>query len=184
MKLDQNIKDAIKASVGILAIVVLIVTTIQIYDVMTYNEAEENYRFLYPALILHENFDENEVRDDILNLIDNISSIQIENPQKITSALDRGSTLMRYYKEGYYIYASTEEMRAIKESLVEEGSLFLRSYFYLRKAWESKNNNNYNAYLSNMEQAIQCLDDAMNLRVQNGVELDQWKIKTEAELSK
>jgi len=104
MKLDQNIKDAIKASVGILAIVVLIVTTIQIYDVMTYNEAEENYRFLYPALILHENFDENEVRDDILNHIDNISGDQIENPQEIDSALVRESSLIRsYYKERFYL---------------------------------------------------------------------------------
>ena len=184
MKIDQNIKDAIKASVGIAVVVVLIVIGIGIYDAVTNPEAEEIYGFITFALILHDDISENEVREDILNLIDNISSNQIDNPKEIDSALARESSLIRGYKERYYILISpTDEMRALKESLVEEGSLFLSSYYYLREAWESKNNDDYDAYLSNKEKAIQYLDDAMNLRIQNGVELNQWKMKIEAELS-
>jgi hypothetical protein len=184
MKIDENIKDAIKASLGIVAVIVLIVACIMIYDAVTYNEAEEISGFLTYALILHDDLDENEVRDSILNLIDNISSNQIENPKEIDSSLVRESSRIRHNRERYYILlAPTDEMRAIKESLVEEGRLFLTSYMYLKEAWKSKNNDDYNAYSSNIEKAIQYLDDAMNLRVQNKEELNQWKMKIEYELS-
>jgi len=184
MKIDQNIRDAIRASVVIVAVVVLIALGIGVYDAVTNPVAEETYGFLTFALILHDDFDENEVKDDILNLMDIISSNKVGDPKEIDTALNRKSTLIRRYKERYYILISpTDEMRAIKESLIEEGDLFLSSCHYLREAWESKNNDDYNTYLSNKEKAIQYLDDAMNLRIQNGVELNQWKMKIEAELS-
>jgi hypothetical protein len=183
MKIDQNIIDAIKASVGIIAVIVLIVACIMIYDAVTYNEVEEISGFLTYVLILHDDLDENEIRDNINNLIGNISSYQIENPEIIDSALVRESCLIRHYKERYYILISpTDEMYALKESLIEEGRLFLSSYMYLKEAWESKNNDDNKAYLSNVEKTIQYLDDAMNLRIQNRAELDEWKIKIEAEL--
>ncbi|MFC1866422.1 hypothetical protein ACFLYB_06920 [Chloroflexota bacterium] len=183
MKIDQNIKDAIKASVGIFAVIVLIVACIMIYDAVTYNEVEEISGFLTYALILHDDLDENEIRDNIHNLIGNISSNQIENPEIIDSALVRESSLIRHYKERYYILISpTDEMYALKKSLIEEGRLFLSSYMYLKEAWESKKNDDNNAYLSNVEKTIQYLDDSMNLRIQNRAELDEWKIKFEAEL--
>ena len=184
MKIDQNTKDTIIASVAIVAIVILIVVGIGIFNAVTNPEAGEIYGFITFALILHNDLDENEVRDDILNLIDNISSNQVENLQEIDSVLVRKSNLIRGYKERFYILISpTEEMRALKKSLVEEGSLFLSSYYYLREALESKNNDDYNTYLSNIDKAIQYLDDAMDLRVQNKAVLDQWEMKLEAELS-
>ena len=184
MKIDQNIKDAIKASVVIMAVVALIAVGIEIYDTVTNPETEEIYGFITFALILHADLDENEVKDDILNLIDNISSVQVENSQEINSVIVRESSLIRRYKESFYTLVSpTDEMRALKESLIEEASLFLISYSYLGEALESKSNDDYNAYLLNIEKATQYLDDAMNLRNQNRVELDQWKTKIEAELS-
>jgi len=184
MKIDQNIKDTIKASVVIVTVIILIVSGIEIYNAVTYNEAEESYGFLKLAQTLHNDLDDNEVRDNFHNLFTNISYNQIRNPKEIDSSLNTGLRLMRDYKERYYsLYSPTEEMRAIKESLVDEGSLFLSSYSYLRKSWESKNNNDYDAYLLNIEQAVQYFNDAMDLRVQNGEELSQWKMKIEAELS-
>jgi len=184
MKIDQNFIDAIKASVVIMAVVALIAVSIGIYDAVANPENEEIYGFITFALILHDDLDEDEIRSDILNHIDNISNNQIENSEEIDSTLVRESSLIRRYKEKYYILISpTDEMRALKESLVKEGSLFLSSYYYLREALESKNNDDYNAYLSNIEKAIQYLDDAMNLRVQNGAELEEWKMIIEAELS-
>jgi hypothetical protein len=184
MKIDQNIKDAIKVTVIVVAIVVLITVGIGIYDAVTNPESEEIYRFLTFTLILHDDLDENAIRDDILNLIDSISSNQIKNPDEIDSTITHESNLIRRNKERYYFLVSpTDEMRELKDSLVEEGRLFLSSYYYLREAWESKNNDDKNAFLSNKEKAIQYLDDAMNLRIQNRAELDQWKIKIEAELT-
>ena len=184
MKIDQNIKDAIYASVAIVAVVVLITIGIVVYDAVTNPKAEEIYEFLNFALILHDDLDENEIRDDILNHIDNMSSNQVENPEEIDSVLVRESNLIRGYKERFKILVSpTDKMRALKESLIEEGSLFLMAYNYLREALESKNNDDYDAYFSNIEKAKQYLDNAMNLRNQNRAELDQRKMKIEAELS-
>ncbi|MFC1846508.1 hypothetical protein ACFLYS_00405 [Chloroflexota bacterium] len=184
MKIDQNFKDAFKASVVIMAVVVLIAVAIGICYAVIHPEAEEIYGFLAFALILHDDLDENGIRDNILNHIDNISNKQIENPKEIDSVLVRESSLIRLYKEKYYILISpTDEMRALKESLVEEGNIFLMSYNYLREALASKNKDDNNNYLLNIEKAKQYLDDAMNLRIQNRVELDQWKVKIEAELS-
>jgi len=185
MKLDQNIKDAIKASVIIAAVIVLVVTGIIIYDALTNPEIEKISRFIAFALILHDDLDENKVRDDILNHIDNISGDQIENPQEIDSALVRESSLIRsYYKERFYLLISpTDEMRALKESMIEEGSLFLVSYSYLREALESKSNGDNNACLLNLEKAKQYLNDAISLRTQNDMELNQWKAEIEEELS-
>jgi cellobiose-specific phosphotransferase system component IIA len=73
-------------------------------------------------------------------------------------------------------------MRTLKESLIEEETLFLVSYSYLREALESNRNGDYNACLSNIEKAKQKLDEAINLRNQNKEELDRWKMKIEAEL--
>ncbi len=184
MKIDQNIKDAIIASVVIMAVVVLLAAGIVIYDAVTNPETEEIYGFITFALLLHDDLNENEVKDDVLNLIDNISSAQVENSQEIRSVIDRESSLIRRYKEKFYILMPpTDEMRAIKKSLIEEGSLFLVSYSYLREALESNVNDDYNTYLLNIEKASQYLDDAMNLRIQNRVELEQWTMKIEAEIS-
>ena len=46
MKIDQNIKDAFKASVVIASVIILIVVCIGIYNGVTYNEAEEIYGFM------------------------------------------------------------------------------------------------------------------------------------------
>jgi hypothetical protein len=184
MKIDQNIKDTIRASAIIMSIVVLIVVCIEVYVAVTSNETEEIHGFLTLAMSLHDDIDGDEVRDDILSLIDNISGSQIENPEEIDLALARGLHLMKAYKERFYVLISpTDEMRALKESLIKEGGLFLSSYHYLKEAWESKNDDNYNAYLSNLEKAGQCLDDAADLRLQNGTELDRWEMEIEAELS-
>jgi len=184
MKIDQNIKVVVKASLVIAAVVILIVIGIVIYDAVTNPVIEKISGFITFALVLHDDLDENEVRDDIFNLIDSISSNKVENPGEIDSRLARESSLIRGYKERFYLLISpTDEIRALKKSLIEEGSLFLVSYSYLREAWESKNNGDHDAYLSNIEKATQYLDDAINLRIQNGAELEQWKIKIEAELS-
>ncbi|HEX78913.1 MAG TPA: hypothetical protein G4O19_02025 [Dehalococcoidia bacterium] len=184
MKIDQNIKDTIKASAIIAAVVILIVVGIGIYDAIANPEVEEIYGFITFSLILHDDLDEIEVSNDILNFADIISSNQIENPQEIDSALVRQSSILRNYKERFYILISpTDEMRVLKESLIEEGSLFLTSYYYLREALESNSNGDYDACLLNIEEAKQRLNDAMNLRTQNKLELDQWKMKIEAELS-
>jgi len=185
MNINQNIKDAIKASVGIIAIVTLITVGAEIYKAATNSETEEVYGFITFALTLHEDFDENEAKDDILDLIDIISSAQTEDYQEIYSLVSRESRLIRYYKESFYLLISpTDEMWAIKESLIEEASLFLMSCSRLREALESKVvDDDYNAYLLNIEEATQYLDDAMNLRIENRAELDRWKTEIEAELS-
>ena len=185
MKIDQNIKDTFKASAAVVVVVVLIVVGIMIYDAVTHPITEEIYEFITFSLILHDDLDENEVRENILNLIDNVSSNQIKNPEAIDSALNRQSTLIRRYKERYFILVSpTDEMRALKNNLVEEGNLFLTSYYYSKEALKSRENDDHNMYLSNIEQALQYLDDAMNLRMQNRAELDQWKMEMEEKLSK
>ena len=46
MRIEQNIKDAFKAAVVIVTVIVLIVVGIGIYDAITYNETEEIYGFL------------------------------------------------------------------------------------------------------------------------------------------
>ena len=184
MKLDQNIQDAIKATIIIVVIVILIAAGIGIYHAVNNPESEEVYGFITFALILHADLDENEVTNDIFNLIDDISNAQVNNSQEITSMIDRESSIIRHYKERFYILISpTDEMRTLKESLIEEGTLLLVSYSFLREALENKINNDDNTYSLNMENAIQYLDEAMNLRIQNGIELEQWKMKIEEELS-
>lgn len=184
MKIDQNIKDAIKALIAIIIVVVLIVVGIGVYDAVTNPEAEEIYGFITFALILHDDLDEDEVKDNILGLVDDISGNPTEKSEDIDLVLISKSRVMRAYKERFGILVSpTYEMRALKESLIEEGRLFLNSYSYLREALESKVNNDYNAFLSNTEKAIQYLDDAINLRAQNRVELSLWEMKIETELS-
>jgi hypothetical protein len=184
VKINQDIKDAIKASVGIIAVVALITAVVEIYSVVTNTETQEIYGFITFALILHDDLDGSEVEDDVLNLIDNISITQEENYQEIRSTIVRESSLMRYYKESFYLLiCPTDEMRALKESLIEEASLFLISYSYLGEALESKINDDYDTYLLNIEKVAQYLDDARNLRIHNRAELEQWKAKIEAELS-
>ena len=184
MEINQNIKDAIKASVIIAAVLVLIVVGIGIYDSIAHPEIEKIAGFIALTLILHDDLDENEVRDGFLDFINSISSNKIENPQEIDSALVRESSIIRGYKERFYIVVSpTDEMRTLKESLIEEGTLFLVSCSYFREALESNRNGDYDACLSNIEKAKQKLDEAMDLRNQNKEELDRWKMKIEAELS-
>lgn len=184
MKIEQDIKDTIKASAIIVAVVVLIAACSEIWRAATNPETEESYGFITLALVLHADIDENEVENNILNLIDDISSAQEDNYQEIHSKIVRESSSLRYYKEGFYLLISpTDEMRALKESLIEEASLFLVSYSYLGEALESTINDDYDTTLLNIEKATQYLDDAINLRIQNRMELDQWKIRIEAELS-
>ena len=184
MQIDHNIKDAIKASVIIVVVVILIAAGIGIYDAVTNPESEEIYGFITFALILHADLDDNEVANDILNLIDDISNAQEGTFQEIISVIDRESSIIRHYKERFYILISpTDEMRALKESLIEEGTLFLLSYSLLREALESKIDDDDNAYSLNIEKVTQYLDEAMNLRIHNRTELNQWKMKIEAEIS-
>jgi hypothetical protein len=184
VKINQDIKDAIKASVGIMAVVVLITAAVEIYNLVNNTETEETYGFITLALVLHADLDVSEVEDDILNLIDNIAITQVEDFQEIHSTIVRESRLIRYYKESFYLLVCpTDEMRALKESLIEEANLFLISYSNLGEALESKINDDYDTYLLNIEKVAQYLDDAINLRIQNRAELEQWKAKIEAELS-
>ena len=184
MEINQNIKDAIIATVIIAALLVLIVVGIGIYDSIAHPEIEEVSRFIALAFIFHDDLDENEVKDDIFNFIDNISISQIEDPQGMDSVLVRESSKIRAYKERFYLLVSpTDEMRTLKESMIEEGSLFLVSYSYLREALGNKNDSDYDACLSNIEQAKLKLDEAMNLRNQNKESLDQWRIKIDAAFS-
>ena len=167
-----------------MAVVALITVVVEIYSVVTNTETEEIYGFVSFAITLHNDLDESEVEDDILNLIDNISITQVEYSQEIHSTIIREASLIRRYQEGLYLLmCPTDEMRTLKESLIEESNLFLISYAYLGEALESKINDDYDTYLLDIEKAAQYLDDAMNLRIHNRAELEQWQIITEAELS-
>jgi hypothetical protein len=66
----------------IAAVLVLIVVGIGIYDSIAHPEIEKIAGFIALALILHDDLDENEVRDGFLDFINSISSNEIENPQR------------------------------------------------------------------------------------------------------
>ncbi len=184
MKIDSNLKDTIKASIGVLVVVAVVIGGIEIYNTLTTNEAEEKHAFLTAALIRYDDLDIDEVRDGFSNLLNIISNEHFNNPEELNSLIDRESVLMRYYKESYFIlYSPTKEMYAIKKSLIEEGSLFLSSYYYLKVALNSKNKKEHDTYLLYLDKAIKYHEDAINLRDQNGIELNQWKIKIDKELS-
>ncbi|UCE97439.1 MAG: hypothetical protein JSV74_05670 [Dehalococcoidia bacterium] len=177
-------KDTIKASIGVLIVIAVVIGGIEIYNALTINEAEEKHAFITAALTLYDDLDIDEVRDGFDNLLNIISNEQFDSPEGLNSLIDRELRLMRYYKESYYLlYGPTEEMYSIKKSLLEEGSLFLSSYYYLKVAVENKNNNKYDVYLLYMDKAIQYHENALNLRNQNGIELNQWKAKIDKELS-
>ena len=184
MRLDQNIKDVIKATVILLAIIVLVVVSIEVYIAATTDETGDIHRFLTLSANLHDDINGDEVREDILNLIDDMSASRAEEPEEIEKTLTHGLYMMRAYKERFYVLVSpTDEMRSLKESLIEEGGLFLGTYHYLKEAWEGKKSDNDAAYSSNMEKAVQYLDDAVNIRNQNSETLEWWQEKIEEELS-
>jgi len=181
VKLDQNIKDTLRATVVVLALAVLAVAGIQAYISLTTNETEQIHRFLSMASNLHDDIDANLVEQDVLGLINTVSAEQIENAREIELAISHGAYLTKAYKERFYNLVSvTDNTLALKNSLIREGGFLLSCYHYLRLALESRTSEDNAAFSVNIEQTRQYLDDAMVLRSQNGVELERWITEIEA----
>jgi len=175
VKLDRNILDTLRATVIVLVLAVLAVACIQAYISLTTNETEQIHRFLTMASNLHDDIDGNLVRQDVVELIDNVSVGQIENAREIELAITHGTFITKAYKERFYNLVSvTDNTLTLKNSLIREGGFLLSCYHHLRLALESRTGEDNTAFLTNVEQTRRYLDDAMALRNQNGAELERW----------
>ena len=70
MEVSQDIKVVIKASVVVIAVMLLIAVGIGILDAVINPDSEKVYGFISFVTNLHDDIDENEIRDDIIDLID------------------------------------------------------------------------------------------------------------------
>ena len=175
MKLSPQIKDAFKASTYIIGIVALIAVSISIYDAVHFSESKQIQGFVSFASILHDDLDLDEVSNDYFNLVDTISNDKIDDPSEMNFLLVRGSSVVRHYKESFYLLLPpTDSMLELRESLIQEASSFLAAYYYLREAWESRIEGYSEEYLANMQKAEQSYEDAVSLRTQNESTLDYW----------
>lgn len=183
VKIAQDIKDLFRASALVIAIILLISAVIGIYNALANPESAKIYGFITFAMTLHDDIDENDIQNDILSFASVITGDSIESPESLEFAMSRESGLIRAYRDSYNeIVSPNSEMRSLKESLKREGNLFIASYSYLREALKYKTNDEEAACLSNVEKAIQSLDEAINLRLQNRAALESWKSKIEAEM--
>ncbi len=184
MEVAQDIKDLIKASVIVIAIILLISVGIGIYNAIANPESAKIYGFITFAMNLHDDINENDIRNDIIGFAGVIAGDSTEDPEGLDFAMSRKAGLIRAYRDSYNeIVSPNNEMRSLKESLKREGNLFIAAYSYLRDALEYKTGGDAAACLSNIEMAMQYLDNAINLRIQNRATLESWKVKIEAEMS-
>jgi hypothetical protein len=182
MALDQNIKVLLVVAAAIVGMIAVVAIGIGIYVHFTNPLPERLYAFVNSITILHNDFDENGVRDDILEQADGIAREQLMlTLNQIGDKLFTGMRTMRTYIDSFgVVYSPTAEMRTLKESLSEEGSLFLDAYSSLKNALDDKKSGNLESMSANLEKARITLEQAINLRSRNSAELERQKAELEA----
>ena len=183
--MDQNIKALLVVAGAILGMLAIVAIGIGIYVHFTSPQAERLYAFVNSITILHNDLDENEIRDDVLELADSISRTQLMlEMNMIGNTLFTRMRTIRTYSDSFgVVYSPTDEMRVLKESVMEEGNLFLSSYSALNDALNDKKSGNLDGFSANIEKAKGLLNDALELRTQNTGELERKKAELESQLS-
>jgi hypothetical protein len=175
IKINQNIIDTLKATIVVISLVLLAVTGVQLYIVLTTDTESDISYFLKLAEDLHGDIDAEFLKENVTELAGIISSPNLGESKPIALAISHGIFMTNAYRERFYdLMSVTDATLVLKNALIQEGGLFLNSYHNLREALNDSLNEDYDSRDSNIHKVLSKLDEALALRYPNTAAIERW----------
>ena len=181
--IGENTKDLIKTTIIIVLVIVVIVGSIQLYN-MARKDTAQTYTFVTSAQTFHGNLDERNFQDDFQYL----SQIITESSPESSSDIDLMITdvLLSYgsYGDQFSWLYPTMDSLDLFESLIREGNLISSCFSRLSRAWSSKKFGDELAFQKHLDTGRDYYNQAIELRAQNKQKINDLLAKSEKDLGR
>jgi len=175
----QAAKPTAITAIVIVAIVLAITVALDLWSSAVHDKPEELYDFVTAAKVFHEKIEGKNLLEDIGALIEIVTHESSENSSEIESSIRQGMLSARGYREQFnWLYPTTDSLELF-ESLIREGSLIESCYSKLYLAWSEKQSGDESHCAQYLEKVKVFYDEAVSLREQNKLKLDNLLLQFE-----
>jgi hypothetical protein len=181
--IGENTKDLIKTTVIIVLVIVVIVGSIQLYN-MTRKDTTQTYTFVTSAQTFHNNLDERDFQDDFQFLSQVITETSPESSSDIDlMIMDALLSYGSYGDQFSWLYPTMDSLDLF-ESLLREGNLISSCFSRLSRAWLSKKFGDELAFQEHLDVGRDYYNQAIELRAQNKQQINDLLTKLEKDLGR
>ena len=165
-------KGTVIVATVIVAIVLVTTLALELLSSRIHSEPEKLYNFVTAAIRFHEKIEDTGLLEDIEPLVEIISQESVENSSQIDASIRHGMLSATGYRNQFnWLYPTTDSLELFG-SLVREGHLIESCYSKLYSAWSEKQSGDELHCADYLEKVTAFYNEAVSLRRQNKVDLD------------